>query len=92
MSQQPPPVLAVAVALVVARMAVAILYIANEQITPSGAAIAARAQLDQVGAHLLGSILNDVEAKGTGYAYYGQYVLDQRTPSNGHAKALSRFR
>lgn len=33
-----------------------------------------------------------IEAKGTGYAYYGQYVYDQRTPSNGHAKAWSRFR
>ncbi len=87
-----PPVLAVADALVVAPMADAILYVANEQITPRGAVIAARAQLDQVGAHLLGSILNDVEAKGTGYAYYGQYVYDQRTPSNGQAKAWSRFR
>ena len=69
MSQQPPPVLAVADALVVAPMADAILYVANEQITPRGTVIAARAQLDQVGAHLLGSILNDIEAKGTGYAY-----------------------
>ena len=45
-----PPVLAVADALVVAPMADAILYVANEQLTPRGAVIAARAQLDQVGA------------------------------------------
>ena len=50
-----PPVLAVADALVVAPMADAILYVANEQTTPRGAVIAARAQLDQVGARLLGA-------------------------------------
>jgi capsular exopolysaccharide synthesis family protein len=87
-----PPVLAVADALVVAPMADAVLYVANEQATPRGAVIAARAQLDQVGANILGSVLNNVEAKGTGYAYYGQYVYAQQTPSNGHATGWSRLR
>jgi capsular exopolysaccharide synthesis family protein len=87
-----PPVLAVADALVVAPMADAILYVANEQSTPRGAVIAARAQLDQVGANILGSVLNNVESKGTGYAYYGQYVYAQQPSSNGHTTAWSRLR
>jgi len=33
-----------------------------------------------------------VEAKGTGYAYYGQYVYAQQAPSNGHATGWSRLR
>ena len=87
-----PPVLAVADALVVAPMADAILYVANEQSTPRGAVIAARAQLDQVGARLLGAVLNDVEGKGTGYAYYGQYTYQQPPQANGTASAWDRLR
>jgi len=87
-----PPVLAVADALVVAPMADAILYVANEQTTPRGAVFAARAQLDQVGARLLGSILNNVESKSTGYAYYGQYVYAQPAQANGKATGWDRLR
>lgn len=87
-----PPVLAVADALVVAPMADAILYVANEQITPRGAVYAARAQLDQVGARLLGSILNNVESKSTGYAYYGQYVYAEPAQANGKATGWDRLR
>ncbi|MEP6758530.1 MAG: polysaccharide biosynthesis tyrosine autokinase [Actinomycetota bacterium] len=87
-----PPVLAVADALVVAPMADAILYVANEQSTPRGAVIAARAQLDQVGARLLGAVLNDVEGKGTGYAYYGQYTYEKPATANGSASTWDRLR
>ena len=87
-----PPVLAVADALVVAPMADAILYVANEQTTPRGAVYAARAQLDQVGAQLLGSVLNNVESKSTGYAYYGQYVYAQPAKVNGQATGWDRLR
>ena len=87
-----PPVLAVADALVVAPMADAILYVANERSTPRGAVFAARAQLDQVGAHLLGSILNNVESKSTGYAYYGQYVYAEPARGNGQATGWDRLR
>jgi protein-tyrosine kinase len=87
-----PPVLAVADALVVAPMADAILYVANEQSTPRGAVFAARAQLDQVGARLLGAILNNVESKSTGYAYYGQYVYADTTQANGQATGWDRLR
>jgi len=87
-----PPVLAVADALVVAPMADAILYVANEQHTPRGAVIAARAQLDQVGARLLGAVLNDVEGKSTGYAYYGQYTYEQPKQANGTPSTWDRLR
>lgn len=87
-----PPVLAVADALVVAPMADAILYVANEQHTPRGAVIAARAQLDQVGARLLGAVLNDIEGRGTGYAYYGQYTYGQPPQANGTASTWDRLR
>ena len=87
-----PPVLAVADALVVAPMADAILYVANEQSTPRGAVIAARQQLDQVGAHLLGAVLNDAEGKGAGYAYYGQYTSEQPPQANGTASTWKRLR
>jgi receptor protein-tyrosine kinase len=87
-----PPVLAVADALVVAPMADAILYVANEQSTPRGAVFAARAQLDQVGARLLGAILNNVESKSTGYAYYGQYVYAETAKANGQATGWDRLR
>jgi capsular exopolysaccharide synthesis family protein len=87
-----PPVLAVADALVVAPLADAILYVANERSTPRGAVIAARAQLDQVGAHLIGAILNSVESKSTGYAYYGQYVYEQPAQVNGTATGWARLR
>jgi Mrp family chromosome partitioning ATPase len=73
-------------------MADAILYVANEQSTPRGAVFAARAQLDQVGAHLLGSILNNVESKSTGYAYYGQYVYAEPARVNGQATRWDRLR
>ena len=79
-------------ALVVAPMADAILYVANEQSTPRGAVYAARAQLDQVGAQVLGSILNNVESKSTGYAYYGQYVYAQPAQANGKATGWDRLR
>jgi tyrosine-protein kinase len=87
-----PPVLAVADALVVAPMADAILYVANEQTTPRGAVYAARAQLDQVGARVIGSILNNVESKSTGYAYYGQYVYAEPAQVNGQATGWDRLR
>jgi capsular exopolysaccharide synthesis family protein len=86
-----PPVLAVADALVVAPLADAILYVANEQLTPRGAVVAARAQLDQVGARVLGAVLNDVEAKSAGYAYYGQYAYTQPAKANGQATGWDRL-
>jgi succinoglycan biosynthesis transport protein ExoP len=66
-----PPVLAVADALVIAPLVDGVIFVADAMSTPRGAVIQARAQLDQVGARMLGAVLNNVEAGGSGYAYYG---------------------
>jgi len=72
-----PPILAVADALVLAPLVDCVLYVADAATTPRGAVVQARAQLDQVGARVLGAVLNNVDAGATGYAYYGaQYGYD----------------
>ena len=77
-----PPVLAVADALVLVPMVDGVLYVADAQTTPRGAVLQARAQLDQVGARVVGSVLNDVEG-AAGYAYYGQYTYQPDPATNG---------
>jgi capsular exopolysaccharide synthesis family protein len=80
-----PPVLAVADALVLAPLVDGVIFVADAMSTPRGAVIQARAQLDQVGARMLGAVLNNVEAGGVGYAYYGaQYsYAPVDTPQTG---------
>ena len=77
-----PPVLAVADALVLVPMVDAVLYVADAQTTPRGAVLQARAQLDQVGARIVGAVLNDVEG-AAGYAYYGHYTYQPDPAANG---------
>src|SRR2546428_14090654 len=89
-----PPVLAVADALVLAPMVDAVLFIADAKTTPRGAVIQARAQLDQVGARILGTVLNEVEGGTAGYAYYGQdrYAADEGGSTNGKASVWEQIR
>jgi capsular exopolysaccharide synthesis family protein len=92
-----PPVLAVADALVIAPLVDGVIFVADAMSTPRGAVIQARAQLDQVGARMLGAVLNNVEAGSSGYAYYGaQYSYaptSQATSSpNGKARAWETLR
>ena len=76
-----PPVLAVADALVLAPLVDCVLYVADATATPRGAVVQARAQLDQVGARVLGAVLNNVDAGANGYAYYGaQYGYEAAAP------------
>jgi polysaccharide biosynthesis transport protein len=87
-----PPVLAVADALVLVPMVDGVLFVADAKSTPRGAVIQARAQLDQVGARIIGSVLNDVEGV-TGYAYYGQYTAEvtaDATSTNGKGRMWRR--
>jgi succinoglycan biosynthesis transport protein ExoP len=91
------PVLAVADALVIAPLVDGVIFVADAMSTPRGAVIQARAQLDQVGARMLGAVLNNVEAGGSGYAYYGaQYSYapaPQATPgSDGKGSAWENLR
>jgi tyrosine-protein kinase len=80
-----PPILAVADALVLAPLVDGVIFVADAMSTPRGAVIQARAQLDQVGARMLGAVLNNVAAGGVGYAYYGgQYsYASAETPQTG---------
>ncbi len=66
-----PPVLAVADAMVLAPLVDGVIFVADAAGTPRDAVIQARAQLDQVGARMLGAVLNNVDSGTTGYAYYG---------------------
>jgi capsular exopolysaccharide synthesis family protein len=90
-----PPVLAVADALVLAPMVDAVLYVANAETTPRGAVLQARAQLDQVGARILGAVLNGVEG-ASGYAFYGggqyEYEATETAPSNGKGRMWDHVR
>jgi capsular exopolysaccharide synthesis family protein len=81
-----PPVLAVADALVLVPMVDGVLYVADAQTTPRGAVLQARAQLDQVGARIVGSVLNAVEG-AAGYAYYGQYTYPEPATNGANGKA-----
>ena len=92
-----PPVLAVADALVLAPMVDAVLFVADADRTPRGAVVQARAQLDQVGARILGTVLNEVEAGADGYAYYGQYAYEpdgsgSAASANGKASVWEQIR
>ncbi|MEA2581736.1 MAG: polysaccharide biosynthesis transport protein [Actinomycetota bacterium] len=80
-----PPVLAVADALVVAPLVDGVLYVADANATPRGAVIQARAQLDQVGAVMLGAVLNNVDTGSSGYAFYGQHP-DLKSSPNGNGR------
>jgi capsular exopolysaccharide synthesis family protein len=82
-----PPVLAVADSLVLAPMVDGVVFVADAHDTPRAGVLQARAQLDQVGARLLGAVLNDVEASGAGYAYYGQYVYGPTDAGSANGKA-----
>jgi capsular exopolysaccharide synthesis family protein len=82
-----PPVLAVADALVIAPMVDAVLFVADAKGTPRGAVAQARAQLDQVGARILGTVLNEVASGTDGYAYYGQYAYAPDGPASTNGKA-----
>ncbi|WDH79444.1 polysaccharide biosynthesis tyrosine autokinase [Microbacterium esteraromaticum] len=69
-----PPVLPVTDASVVSTMADGVVFVVHTGSTRKAAAAAARQQLEQVGARLLGVVLNFVSLKEEGYGYgYGQY-------------------
>lgn len=68
------PLLLVADALALAPLADGMLFVADADRTSRGAVAHSREQLEQVGATLIGSILNNFDpAKATAYRYYGGY-------------------
>src|SRR5439155_5058229 len=90
-----PPILAVADALVLAPLVDGVLFVADADTTPREAIAQARAQLDQVGAPLMGAVLNNVSGMGIGYGYYNQNYgythPDGNASGNGQASTWERL-
>ncbi len=73
-----PPVLAVTDAAVLARLADAVLMVLDADSTRIGAALQAKAQLEQVGAKLIGLVMNKIPVGRGGYYHYYHYYTDDR--------------
>ncbi|MBI3649243.1 MAG: CpsD/CapB family tyrosine-protein kinase [Actinobacteria bacterium] len=71
-----PPVLAVADSLELAPLTDGVIFVADASRTPRGAVIEACAQLDQVGARVIGGILNNVGTGTAGFEYYQKYSYE----------------
>jgi capsular exopolysaccharide synthesis family protein len=68
------PILLVADALALAPLVDGVLFVADSERTSRSAVAHAREQLDQVGAAIIGSVLNNFDpAKARAYRYYGYY-------------------
>src|SRR5690606_37007791 len=76
-----PPVLNVADAAVLARWVDGYLYVVSIGLTPREAVKEGKRRLDQVGARLLGTIVNRIDDRSASYAYY-QYSYREDT-ANG---------
>ncbi|AFY74723.1 capsular exopolysaccharide biosynthesis protein [Synechococcus sp. PCC 7502] len=73
-----PPVLAVADAIVLGRIADGVLIVARPEVLDSGAAIRTRAILDQSELNILGLVINDVNSQDSAYYYqYHYYNTDK---------------
>lgn len=73
-----PPILQSADAAVAASFADAVLLVADAERTTRGAVAAARQQLNQVGAPLIGAVLNRVDVSRTNNLYYAPLNADSR--------------
>ncbi|GAA2899566.1 polysaccharide biosynthesis tyrosine autokinase [Microbacterium esteraromaticum] len=92
-----PPVLPVTDASIISTMVDGVVYVSATGTTRKAAVGAARTQLEQVGARVLGVVLNFVSLKdeggyGYGYGYYRQnssYYLTPEKPKKGKKKTSS---
>lgn len=71
-----PPALPVADPAVLARHVDGVLFVVNAGKTRREAAVKAKEALERAGAHILGTVLNRVNSRGSGYYYY--YAEDGR--------------
>ncbi|MFQ5409291.1 MAG: polysaccharide biosynthesis tyrosine autokinase, partial [Anaerolineales bacterium] len=89
-----PPALAVTDAVVLSRAVDGVLLVVDSGTTSIGAAAQSKAQLDQVGAQVLGVVLNRVTARRGGYyyEYYSgrYYSADGDRASNGKRRLRGR--
>lgn len=90
-----PPVTVVSDTAIIAGRADGVLLVLRAHVTRNDYAKRAVAALEQVGARILGFVLNDVSQKATGYHYdygysYGySYVLGDEVPDARHRRASS---
>lgn len=85
-----PPVLNVADAAVLARWVDGYLYVVSIGLTPREAVKEGKRRLDQVGARLLGTIVNRIDDRSASYPYY-QYSYREDT-ANGRMSWWQRWR
>jgi Mrp family chromosome partitioning ATPase len=68
-----PPVVAVTDAVVLSKSVDGVVLIAKAGKTTREILLKAARQLDDVGGHILGTVLNDFNIRGAGYRYYYYY-------------------
>jgi capsular exopolysaccharide synthesis family protein len=78
-----PPILAVSDALVLAPRCDGVLIVADGQSTRRAAVAHAREQLEQVGANIIGSVLNDFDPSQARYEYYQKYYYSSSSSYYG---------
>jgi Mrp family chromosome partitioning ATPase len=78
-----PPVLPVTDAVALSTQVDGVVLVARDGRTARTAVAEARRRLESVGAHLVGSVLNDAHLKGDLYAEYSYLKPRSRTPSFG---------
>ncbi|MFK7955077.1 MAG: GumC family protein [Lysobacterales bacterium] len=78
------PTLAVSDALVLSKLATSVVYVVRSDSTPVPAVQAGIKRLRRVNAHLIGAVLNSVDARTQRYyGKYGAYGMDAYTPYGG---------
>ena len=84
------PTLAVSDALVLSKLATSVLYVVRSDSTPIPAVEAGVKRLRRVNAHLIGAVLNSVDARSQRYyGKYGAYGMDAYTPYGGKPSDVS---
>jgi len=78
-----PPILMLADSVVVSRMVDAVLFVVSAHDTPKDAVKGSIDRLRMVGAPLIGTVLNKVQAKNSGYYYDYKYQLEDDIESQG---------
>jgi len=76
-----PPILMLADSVVVSRMVDAVLFVVSAHDTPKDAVKGSIDRLRMVGAPLIGTVLNKVQAKNSGYYYDYKYQLEDDAES-----------
>lgn len=82
-----PPVVALSDAALVAARTDGVLLVVSSHHTPRDIVVAARRQLEQVGARILGVVMNRVRPTESGRYHYYYYYYDRDSVSDGRSRA-----